>query len=108
MGELYQGAVAPEDYAIGVGTGDSGLDMTTVSAASFKVFKPGGVEVTWAATISAATAASLILTHVFSAAPTEVDKNGDYVIYAILTIPGGFMTTSRILKPVRSKYAVVR
>lgn len=108
MGELYQGAVAPEDYAIGVGTGDSGLDMTTVTAAEFRVFKPGGVEVVWTAAISAAIPASLVLTHLFSAAPSEVDKNGDYLIYAVLTVPGGYMTTSRILERVRDKYGVVR
>jgi hypothetical protein len=107
MGELYQGAVAPESFVLGVQAGDSGLDLTTVSAAVMKVLKPGGVAVDWAAVISGATAGALTLTHSF-ATPTELDVPGDYVVFALLTVPGGFVTTDRILKQVRPKYSVVK
>lgn len=102
------GAVAPEAYVLGVGQGDSGLDLTTVSAAVIKVLKPGGVPVSWAAVLSGATTTSLTLTHSFSAAPSEVDVPGDYIIYAVLTVPGGFVTTERVLKHARATYSVVK
>lgn len=108
MSELYQGAVAPESYVLGVGQGDTALDMTTVSAAVIKVLKPGGVTADWAAVISGATVTGLTLTHTFSVAPSELDVAGDYIIYALLTIPGGFATTDRLLRNVRGKYQVVR
>lgn len=103
MADLYQGAVAPETYILKVQTGDSGLDMTTVSAAVIKVHK-GGAVATWTAALSGATAALVTLTHSFSAAPSEADVTGDYIIWAELTVPGGTLTTGRVRRGVRGRY----
>jgi hypothetical protein len=106
MSDLYQGAVAPEAYSLLVLQGDSGLDMTTVTSAVFVVEKADGIIVTWAGTISAAITSQLKLTHSFVSAPSEVDQSGSYKIYVLLTVPGGFRGTERLLEPVRSQFEV--
>jgi hypothetical protein len=79
--------------------------MTTVSAAVFKVLKPNNnAVVSWSTAISGATATSLVLTHTFSAAPTEVDVSGVYIIYAELTVPGGTLTTTRIRREAKGLF----
>ncbi len=105
MNELYQNAVAPAAYEQHIGTGDSGLNMTTVTAAVFKVLKPGGTQVSWTAAIAVgATAAGLTLRHAFSAAPSELDVAGVYIIHAELTVTGGKVTTSRVRRLVRARH----
>ena len=86
---VYAGAVAPESLKVTVAQGSSGIDLTTVTAAQLLVKKPDGTTLSWSATISAATATSLTLTHVFSAA--DVDVTGIYVVVPKLTVPAGFV-----------------
>jgi hypothetical protein len=107
VAELYQGAVGPETYAFSVTPGDTGLDLSTVTAASFRVLKPNATTITtWSATLSNQTATTLTITHSFIS-PTEVDVSGTYEIYAVMTIPSGTVTTTRVRRMVRHPFEVV-
>lgn len=102
---LYKGAVAPETYKALILTGSSGLDMTTVTAAVFLIEKPNGSTVSWTASISGATTTQLTLTHQFNTIGfSEVDVDGEYHVYARLTVPGGFMGTTRVNVPVKDEF----
>lgn len=106
MSDIYQGAVAPEAYVLNVTPGDSGLDLSTVTAASLKVRKPGGTVVDWTPVMSNQTATTLTLTFTFDATDSELDVAGEYTIYGILTIPSGTMTTQRVNRNVKSRFEV--
>lgn len=88
---VYVGAVAPEAYVLYVTPGDSGVDLSTVTSATFYVQEVDGTETTWSATRSNQTADTLTLTHTFVAA--DVEEPGELVIYAKLTIPSGTVRT---------------
>ena len=104
--ELYQGSVAPDAYPLRVFSGDSGLDMTTVTNGVIVVLKPDGTIVTWAAVISGALVSELTLTHNFSPAPSDLDLAGEHVFYALLTVPGGYRASTRIRRNVRGVFEV--
>jgi len=84
---VYQGGVSPEAITVDVETGTSGLDLTTVTAAILRVGRPDGSVVTWSVAMSAQTATSLLLTHVFMAG--DLPMVGRYAVVAELTIPAG-------------------
>lgn len=88
---VYVGAIAPEAYVLNVTPGDSGVDLSTVTAATFYVRDVDGTDTTWNATRSNQTADTLTLTHTFVSG--DVDEPGDIVIYAKLTIPSGTVRT---------------
>lgn len=90
---VYAGAVAPESYTLDVTPGSSGVDLSTVTAASFKVLKSDGSTATWTATRSNQTATTLTLAYQFSAGGADVSVAGVYSIYASLTIPAGTVRT---------------
>lgn len=103
---VYQGAKAPEAYVLNVTPGDSGVDLSTVSAASLSVSLSDGTETTWAATRSNQTASTLRLTHTFDSGGTETAQPGTYVVYAVLTIPSGVVRTAPRVLQVRGEYEV--
>lgn len=88
---IYQGAVAPEALAINVVPGQSGLDLSTVTAATLSVKDLAGTVSTWSATRSNQTASTLTLTHTLVAGDTAV--LGLHIVYANLTVPGGTIRT---------------
>lgn len=88
---VYVGAIAPEAYVVYVTPGDSGVDLSTVTAATFYVQDVDGTETTWSASRSNQTASTLTLTHTFASG--DVDDPGELVIYAKLTIPSGTVRT---------------
>lgn len=76
-----------ETFAIDIGQGLSGVNMTTVTAVSLKVNKPSQTdELTWTANIVSSSATSLRVRHQFAAG--EVDRVGTYRIHPILTVAG--------------------
>ncbi len=87
----YQGAVAPESLVVLVKQGDSGIDLTTATSASFSVQLPDGTETTWAGALSGATQTMVVATHVFSAGDLPIP--GRYIVVAALTVPGGIIRT---------------
>ena len=101
---VYEDAVAPEAAVMNVTPGDSGVDLSTVTAAAFKVLKPSGTEDSWTATRSNQTANTLTLTYTLLAANVAVP--GRYAIYASLTIPSGTVRTKPVVLLVRGKYEV--
>ncbi len=112
MSELYQGAVAPEAYCQNITPGESGLDLSTVTEAVFRVLKPGAlVWTSWEATLSNQTSTTLRLTHAFPAfdedTPSDVDLAGLWKIFAVLTVPSGIVKCTRIARLVRSSFEVV-
>lgn len=92
---LYQGAVAPETYAVGLVPGDSGLDLSTVSDAKFEVLKPDGTIVEWAGSLSNQTATTLTVTYSLAASPSDLADSGIYKFFVKVTVPGGFLTSER-------------
>ena len=61
MTHLFIGITAPLSSTLTVTS--STLDLTTVTAASWEVTRPGGDVVTWAASLGTASATSLVTTH---------------------------------------------
>lgn len=100
----YVGAVAPEGVAVTVGQGESGIDLTTATAASMLVKLPDGTETTWTAVLSGATSLSVVATHTFAAG--DLTQRGRYVVVVALTVPGGTIRTRPKILTVLSQYAV--
>lgn len=84
--------------------GDSGVDLSTVTAASFKVRKGNGSLATWSATRSNQTANTLTCTYTLTS--TDVDHSGRYVYYIALTIPSGTVRTKPRVLEVRGLYEI--
>lgn len=70
-------------------SGQSNLDLSTVSAVSLIVRDPNGVERTWSATVSGSSTAQLTATHSFAADGSDVPVATEYRIMPHLTVPGG-------------------
>lgn len=88
--DVYVGAIAPATCVMTVT--DPGFDLATVTAASFHVLKPGGVETTWSAnTDYDAIKLELTLSHPFAAG--DINTPGTYAIFAELTTPSGTLRT---------------
>jgi len=78
---------ANESFAVDISGVTAGLDMTTVTAVSFKVKKPNRMdELNWTASIVSASSTSLRARHTFSGG--EFDVVGTYRIVPILTVAG--------------------
>lgn len=103
---VYQGAKTPEAYAVDVTPGTSGIDLSTVTAATFSVETPGGAVVTWTATRTNQTATTLTLTYVFAGAGTDVAVVGPYNVVVTLTVPAGTVRCAPRLLTVRGSYEV--
>lgn len=101
---LYVGDLAPEKYTLDIVPGDSGFDLSTVTAATIEVEKPSGATVSWAAVRSNQTALTLTLTFTLSAVTSELDESGIWRAYAKLTTPGGPRRTEVALVPVKRKW----
>lgn len=98
---LYVGASAPvaSDLVVSSRFGEtdalSGLpvvapDLTTVSAVSWEVARPGGEVVTLAASIvGVATSTQLVARRLH--ASTDLPRAGKYTVRALLTTPGGIV-----------------
>lgn len=99
---VWEDAVAPEALVVNVTPGDSGVDLSTVTAASFKVLKVDGTTATWTATRSNQTATTLKCTYTLLAA--DVAKPGRYVYYVAMTIPSGTVRTKPRVLIVRGLY----
>ena len=99
---VWEDAVAPEALVVDITPGDSGVDLSTVTAGSFKILKPTGAEVSWAGTRSNQTATTLRLSYTLLAADVAVP--GRYTYYASLTIPSGTVRTKPRVLVVRGKY----
>jgi hypothetical protein len=77
----------PNALTLPVMTSAGGLDLTSVTAVSLLVRKPGAT-LTWPATIApGATANALTVVHNFQT--SDVDVTGVYLVGAILVVPGG-------------------
>jgi hypothetical protein len=85
---VYVGAAQPEALTITVASSASLPDLTVVSAASIHVTRPSG-STTWTPTISAQSAGSLTLLHVFALDGSDVTAAGNYVLCIYLTTPSG-------------------
>ncbi len=86
---VYRGAKAPEALAVVITSGQSNLDLTTVSAVSLIVRDSQGVERTWTATVSGLSTAQLTATHAFAADGSDVPLATEYRVMPQLTVPGG-------------------
>lgn len=84
-GHLYVGITTPQTSDLEVTSATH--DLSTVTAVSWQVTKPGGEVATWAASIISATATSLVSRHVHAAG--DVPTKGKYTVRAMLTFPGG-------------------
>lgn len=93
---IPQGTRAPVAITLTIQQGDSGRDLSTVSAASFSVRMPDRSTTTWTATLGAQSATSLVLSHTFDASGTETATAGDYRLIARLTVTGGQWQTPSV------------
>jgi hypothetical protein len=84
----YVGVVAPSTLTINVAKGNSSVDLSTVTAVSLDVTKPGtNVPTTWAASITTQTATTLRASHTFASG--ELDLSGCYKFVVLMAVPSG-------------------
>lgn len=84
---IFHGAANPEALEVTIVTGDSGLVMTTVTAASF--YFVDSTQTPWLADISVQTATSMKATHIFASDGSDVPTPKNIKLMAHLTTPGG-------------------
>jgi len=89
---VYLGAVAPESLRVNITAGTSGVDLSTVTAATIELRKPGGAAVTWTTILSNQTSSTLTATRAFVAG--DVDAAGAWRFLVRLTVPGGSVRTA--------------
>lgn len=99
---IYAGAVAPEAIALDITTGESGLDLSTVSAATMHVLHEDGTTAVWACTVSNATPTSCRVTHAFQVG--DVTKREKIVVVPYLTVPGGTQRCERYTTTVEDEF----
>lgn len=99
---VYSGALTPEALTYTV-TPANGEDLSTVTAATLSVKYPDGTVHSWATTISAQSALTITLVHVFVAGDT--DLVGNYELVALLTnsLGGPFRSIPKTL-PVLDRF----
>lgn len=102
MNFVYLNPVAPEVYASDIVPGTSGIDLSTVTAATFSVRKPDETELSWTTTLSNQTSTTLTLTHAYVTG--DVDIPGRYLVFALLTMPSGTVRTSTKAFQGKGKY----
>lgn len=100
--KLYVGATSPEPLRVTTEQGDTGFDLSTVTAGEIRVKKPNGAIATLAATITAQSPTSITLSHTFAAG--EIDVAGPWHIYARHTVPGGFVRSEAFVERVFGEY----
>lgn len=88
---VYRSPRAPEAFFEIVNQDDTGLDMTTVTAATYSVKDPLGIHYTWDCILINQSTANVTVVHPFVSG--DLDITGDYEIFANLTIPGGVVRT---------------
>ncbi len=91
--KLYVGMVEPYTYSQNFVPGSSGLDLSVVSDAEFRIRKPDGSTDTWAGTLSNQTATTLTVTYDLAATPSDIDVAGMWKFYLAMTVPAGEMRT---------------
>lgn len=99
----YVGAVAPEAMLCRMVSGQSGLDLTTATGGSFRVKKPDGTIVTWSATLSAATATSVLMTYLYQAG--DLDLAGKYIVVPKLAFVSGSVQGSAFSRTIIDPFA---
>ena len=98
---LYVGATSPlaSDFVVSSRYGEtdsvSGLpvvapDLTTVSAVSWEVARPGGEVVTLSATIAGVPTTTMLVARRLHQV-TDLPRAGKYTVRALLTTPGGIV-----------------
>lgn len=88
MTELLVGAADPEALRVVLTPGNTGLNMTSVSACTFHVRRPDGTTTTWSTVLSGATALQVTARHVFDASGDEVSAAGAYLVEPRVMAPG--------------------
>ena len=84
---VYVNALSPESVQVVVAAGQSGVDLSTVTAATFAVKKPDGSAASWSCVVTDKTASSATLTHPFGSG--DVDQLGIYTLVPTLAVPAG-------------------
>ena len=99
---IYVNPTAPQTYTTDIVPGSSGVDLSTVSAASFVVRQPDESIASWAAALSNQTTTTLTLTHTYATGDMAI--KGSYLLYALLTVPGGKVRTATKLLQGKGEY----
>ena len=102
---LYVGDVTPTAFAMVVTPGDSGLNLSTVTAITFRVKKANGSLTSWATALSAQSSSTVTATYTF-ASTSPIDIPGQWYAYAELTIPSGTVRTDTETLIVKDKYDI--
>lgn len=104
---IYAGTTTPGAVRINVVPGTSGIDLTTIASAVFKVRRESDKSLaTWTATMTSQTATTLTLTYVLASGDDDIV--GTYRIYALLTISsgGGTVRTDTLATVVKGEFEV--
>lgn len=104
---VYAGAVAPEAYVLVLtASAASGIDLSTVTAASLKAKKAGvSTPETWTCTFAYdADEETLTLTHVFGVGELAESDKGLWSVRAYLTVPAGTIRSKPRRLEVRGEF----
>lgn len=107
MTQINANSVAPYalQMVVSQGLGQPTVDLTTVSAAVFKMKRPDGSVVTWTATLSAASQTSLTLTYLYAAG--DLVQLGQWTAVANMTVPGGTVKSDPMSFTVVDEFAPI-
>lgn len=100
---VYVGAVSPESFAMDVTPGESGVDLSTVTEAVLYALKPSQEIASWTADLSEQTADALTVSYSFPGT-SPVDEEGDWKVYALLTLPDGTVRTTSVTLRVLGRF----
>lgn len=87
MATVYVGMLAPYALRFTGTPGTDAYDLSTVTAALFKVKKPNGTIASWTATLSAQSSSSVLIAHAYQAG--DLDQAGCYTYWVEATVPSG-------------------
>jgi hypothetical protein len=103
---LYAGDRAPKAYQLELVPLDDGVDFTIVTAWALYVRLDDGTFKVWDVTATDVTPTTATLTHVFAVDASDLPRSGSYDIFALLTVPGGFLRSDPVTEYVGDPYGM--
>lgn len=82
------GPKSPEALKVTLLSGESGLDMRTITQCTLHVTRPDGSTATWGTSLSGATPSQVVAQHVFDVDGLEASIAGSYVVQPHITVDG--------------------
>jgi hypothetical protein len=99
---IYLGESGPAACVVNVTSGTSGLDMSTITAATIQVQKADGTLVTWTGSRTNQTSSTLTVSYTFQVG--DINVAGTWALFVLVTVPSGQLRTSTLPLVVKGAY----